>query len=91
MKTLPLLLAAASAVLLNSCVDPYYAGEMQRPGEARIIERDPVLVERHRYVEAPPVVVERYSESPQQSRPYYGDPVPSTTYRRTTTRTYQGY
>lgn len=55
-----------------------------------------------------PVTVERYSRSyvepgtrtysepaPQsygESRPYYGDPAPSTTYqRRTTTRTYQGY
>ena len=92
MKTLPPLLAAAAALLLASCADTYYAGDTQPyPSEARIIEREPVVVERHRYVEESPVVVERYSESPQQSRPYYGDPVPSSTYRRTTTRTYQGY
>ena len=55
-----------------------------------------------------PVTVERYSQSYTQpgsrtyvepraqsygdSRPYYGDPAPSTTYqRRTTTRTYPAY
>lgn len=80
-------------MLLISCVDPYYAGDahLHPAGPSRVIESEPVRVERHRYVEESPVVVERYSESPQYTRPYYGDPVPSTTYRRTTTRTYQGY
>ena len=92
MKLLPPLLAAASAMLLISCVDPYYAGEAHlHPVGPRVIESDPVRIERERYVEESPVVVERYTETPQQTRPYYGDPVPSTTYRKTTTRTYQGY
>ncbi|MES2467476.1 MAG: hypothetical protein V4675_09265 [Verrucomicrobiota bacterium] len=94
MKILPALLAAASALLLSSCADTYYAEEAHlHPVGPRVIPGEPVRVERHRYVEEPPVVVERYSGStpPSYTRPYYGDPVPSTTYRRTTTRTYQGY
>ena len=95
MKTLPVILVAASAVLLCSCVDPYYAGDSHPRGDGpRISRREPVLVERHhRYVEErPPVMVDRYPATTyREPRPYYGDPVPSSTYRRTTTRTYQDY
>lgn len=93
MKTLPGILAIASAVLLSSCVEPYYAGDLEsRPVGPVIVERQPVVVERHRYVEErPPMTVERYPQSYQEPRPYYGDPQPGSTYRRTTTRTYQGY
>ena len=65
MKTIPFCLAAASAVLLASCVDPYLAGELSPRSDGPIIvERQPVVVERHRYVEdRPPVTVERYSQS----------------------------
>ena len=115
MKTLPLILTAASAVALSSCAETYYTGEGPPPeGGPVILERGPVVVERHHRhvdIEEQPRVVEHYSEHrypvqgysdpnyPEQrapdtyreARPYYGDPVPSTTYQRTTTRTYQGY
>ena len=110
MKTLSILCAAVCAVAFPSCVDPYLAGELSPRSDGPFIaERQPVIVERRRYVDTgPPVSVERYSQSygeprsrsyvdPRnqsygEPRPYYGDPVPSTTYqRRTTTRTYQSY
>ena len=108
MKIMPYLLVAAGALLFSSCAETYEAGEFSSRSETPIlVERQPVVVEQRRYVEAqPPVTVERYSRSYvephtqtysepapyRDSRPYYGDPAPSTTYqRRTTTRTYQGY
>ncbi len=87
-------------MLLSSCVEPYYAGgELPHPDGPRIIEREPVVVERyhHHVEEQPRVVVEQYRQRQsypdtyRQERPIYGDPVPGTTYRRTTTRTYQDY
>jgi hypothetical protein len=80
-------------MLLPSCVEPYYAGDMSpRPGGSFAVERQPVVVERRQYIqEQAPVRVERYAPSYRESRPYYGDPAPAATYQRTTTRTYQGY
>ena len=93
MKPFSLLLVAVSAVSLTSCVDPYYGGQMPpRPEGPRILEREPIMVERRRYSEErAPVLIERYPDSHREQRPYYGDPAPSTSYRRTTTRTYQDY
>lgn len=58
-------------------------------------ERAPVRVERYSqsYVEpGSRTYVEPRYQNYGDSRPYYGDPTPSSTYqRRTTTRTYQGY
>lgn len=103
MKIPSLLLAGVCTVLLPSCVEPYYAGDLPpRQDGPLIVESQPVVVERRRYVEQPAAVrVERHSQTYREPRPYYGDPVPDTryqtdplpgsTYQRTTTRTYQGY
>jgi hypothetical protein len=93
MKTPPYLLAGACILLLSSCVDPYYAGNPPlHSGGPVLMERQPVLVERRNYVQEQPTVrVDRYSRTYDEPRPFYGDEVPAQSYRRTTTRTYQGY
>ena len=65
-------------------------------GRRYVEERPPVTVERYStqsYSEpGTRTYVDPRTPSYGDSRPYYGDPAPSTTYqRRTTTRTYQGY
>lgn len=58
-------------------------------------ERPPVTVERYSRTYAEPgtrTYVEPRSSGYNESRPYYGEPAPTSTYqRRTTTRTYQDY
>ena len=74
MKTLTLILAAASAVALSSCAETYYTGEgPPHEGGPVVVEPGPVVVERHQRrvdFEEPPRVVEHYSERRYPAQSY---------------------